>query len=99
MKFASHLVNFDSAPGDRYHPVSTPIYQTATFKQERVDSFGEYDYSRSDNPTRAVLERHLALLKNDAHGFCFSSGMAAISMVTHLLRGGDEILADIDLYG
>ena len=62
MKFASRLVSFDPAPGDRYRPVATPIYQTATFEQECADEFGEYDYSRSGNPTRTVLEKHLAIL-------------------------------------
>jgi cysteine-S-conjugate beta-lyase len=99
MKFASRLVSFDPAPGDPYRPVSTPIYQTATFEQECADEFGEYDYSRSANPTRAVLEKHLAKLENGTRGFCFSSGMAAIGSVTRLLRSGDEILADGDLYG
>jgi len=99
MKFASRLVSFDPAPGDRFHPISTPIYQTATFEQEHADSFGEYDYSRSGNPTRSVLEKHLALLENGARGFAFASGMAAISTVTKLLKNGDDILADSDLYG
>jgi len=99
MKFASRLVSFDPAPGDRFRPISTPIYQTATFEQEHADSFGEYDYSRSGNPTRSVLEKHLALLENGARGFAFASGMAAISTVTKLLQNGDEILADSDLYG
>jgi cystathionine beta-lyase len=99
MKFATRLVNFDVAPQDPYHPMSTPIYQTATFEQERADSFGEYDYSRSGNPTRRVLEDQVAALENGNRGFCFSSGMAAIATVTHLLKAGDEILADWDLYG
>lgn len=99
MKFASRLVSFDPAPGDRYRPICTPIYQTATFEQEHADAFGEYDYSRSGNPTRTVLENHLASLENGSRGFCFSSGMAAITTVTKLLRTGDDILADSDLYG
>jgi cystathionine beta-lyase len=99
MKFASRLVSFDPAPGDRFRPISTPIYQTATFAQEKADAFGEYDYSRSGNPTRAVLEKHLATLENGSHGFCFSSGMAAVATVTKLLASGDEIVADSDLYG
>lgn len=99
MKFASRLVSFDPAPGDQFRPISTPIYQTATFEQEHADHFGEYDYSRSGNPTRTVLENHLASLENGSRGFCFSSGMAAIATVTKLLRNGDDILADSDLYG
>jgi len=99
VKFASRLVHFDSAPGDPLRPMVTPIYQTATFEQEHADSFGQYDYSRSGNPTRRVLEDQVAALENGTRGFAFSSGMAAIANVTHLLKSGDEILADWDLYG
>ncbi len=99
MKFASKLVTFDSCPGDSYRPIATPIYQTATFAQEQADSFGEYDYSRSGNPTRTVLETQLALLENGTRAFCFASGMAAIAAVMRLLRPGDEVVAGNDLYG
>jgi cystathionine beta-lyase len=99
MKFASKLVSFDVAPGDPFRPMATPIYQTATFEQEEATAFGPYDYSRSGNPTRTVLEEQLALLENGTRGFCFGSGMAAITCATRLLRTGDEILADSDLYG
>jgi cystathionine beta-lyase len=99
MKFASRLVQFDAAPGDRFRPTATPIYQTATFEQEHADRFGDYDYSRSGNPTRKVLEEQIARLEGGAHGFAFASGMAAITAVARTLRNGDEILADSDLYG
>jgi cystathionine beta-lyase len=99
MKFGTKLVQFDPAPGDPKHPMVTPIYQTATFEQEHADSFGPYDYSRSGNPTRKVLEDQMAALEGGARAFAFASGMAAISAVTHLLRTGDAILADWDLYG
>ena len=64
MKFATRLLTFDPAPGDRYTPANTPIYQTATFRQDDATSFGEYDYSRSGNPTRAVLEKQIASLES-----------------------------------
>jgi len=99
VKFATRLVSFDASPQDPHHPMSTPIYQTATFEQMNADSFGEYDYSRSGNPTRRVLEDQVAALENGSRGFCFSSGMSAIATVTRLLQSGDEILADWDLYG
>ncbi len=99
MKFASKLVHFNASPGDPLRPMATPIYQTATFEQEHADSFGKFDYSRSGNPTRRVLEDQMAALENGTRGFAFSSGMAAIACVTHLLKAGDEILADWDLYG
>jgi len=99
VKFASKLVAFNACPEDPFKPLVTPIYQTATFEQEEADQFGRYDYSRSGNPTRNVLEEHLAQLENADRAFCFASGLAAISAVTRLLSAGDEILAGDDLYG
>lgn len=99
MKIATRLVHYDVAPKDPFGPMSTPIYQTATFEQDHADSFGEYDYTRSGNPTRRVLEDQIAALEGGCRAFCFTSGMAAISNVTRLLSAGDEIVADWDLYG
>ena len=99
MKFATRLLTFDPAPGDRYTPANTPIYQTATFRQDDATEFGEYDYSRSGNPTRAVVEKQIAALESGTRGFCFSTGLAAITAVTRLLSPGEEILACDDLYG
>lgn len=99
MKFSTRLVHFERCPKDPYRPVATPIYQTATFEQESADSFGEYDYSRSGNPTRTVLEKQVADLENGERAFCFASGMAAISILARLLRPGEELLAGDDLYG
>ncbi len=99
MKFATRLLNFDPSPGDRFTPANTPIYQTATFRQQDATEFGEYDYSRSGNPTRAAVEKQIAALEGGTRGFCFSTGLAAITAVTRLLSPGEEILACDDLYG
>jgi cysteine-S-conjugate beta-lyase len=99
VKFATRLLTFDPAPGDRYTPANTPIYQTATFRQHDATEFGEYDYSRSGNPTRAVVEKQIAALENGTRGFCFSTGLAAITAVSRLVSPGEEILACDDLYG
>ena len=99
MKFATRLLNFAPAPGDRFAPANTPIYQTATFRQEDATEFGEYDYSRSGNPTRAVVEKQIASLEGGSRGFCFATGLAAITAVTRLVSPGEEILACDDLYG
>ncbi len=99
MKFATRLLTFDPAPGDRFTPANTPIYQTATFRQQDATSFGEYDYSRSGNPTRAAVENQIAALESGSRGFCFSTGLAAITAITRLLSPGEEILACDDLYG
>jgi len=95
----TQLVNFDAAPGDATRPSATPIYQTATFEQESCDEFGAFDYSRSGNPTRTVLEKQIATLEGGARALIYSSGMAAISSVLGLLNPGDELVADADLYG
>jgi len=99
VKFATRLLNFDPAPGDRISPACTPIYQTATFRQQDATEFGEYDYSRSGNPTRAAVEKQIAALESGTRGFCFSTGLAAITAVTRLVSPGEEILACDDLYG
>jgi cysteine-S-conjugate beta-lyase len=99
VRFSTRLLTFNPAPGDRHTPANTPIYQTATFRQSDATEFGEYDYSRSGNPTRAVVEKQIAALEGGTRGFCFSTGLAAITAVTRLLVPGDEILACNDLYG
>jgi len=99
VKFATRLLTFDPAPGDRFTPANTPIYQTATFRQDDATEFGEYDYSRSGNPTRAVVEKQIASLESGTRGFCFATGLAAITAVTRLVAPGEEILACDDLYG
>ena len=99
LKFSTRLLQFEAAPGDRCAPANTPIYQTATFRQQDATEFGEYDYSRSGNPTRDVVERQIAALESGTRGFCFSTGLAAITAVTRLLRPGEKILACDDLYG
>jgi len=79
--------------------ISVPIYQTATFVQEAPGVHKGYDYSRSNNPTRAALEEVLAKLENGGIGLAFASGLAAIDAVLKLLNTGDEIVAVDDIYG
>ncbi|XP_021672977.2 cystathionine beta-lyase, chloroplastic isoform X2 [Hevea brasiliensis] len=92
------LMNFESN-FDPYGATSTPLYQTATFKQTSALEYGPYDYTRSGNPTRAALESLLAKLDKAYRAFCFTSGMAALAAVTHLVGTGEEIVAGDDLYG
>ncbi|KAF9490783.1 cystathionine beta-lyase [Pleurotus eryngii] len=80
---------------DQYGSSSVPIYQTSTFKGMN----GEYDYSRSGNPTRSHLEHHIAKISSAEHAFAVSSGMAALDIILRLLKPGDEVIAGDDLYG
>jgi cystathionine beta-lyase len=84
---------------DPYGAVVPPIYQTATFRQPSAVEFGEYDYSRTANPTRKLVEQQIATLEGGRFGSAFASGLAAIAAVTRLVQAGEEILAGDDLYG
>jgi cysteine-S-conjugate beta-lyase len=79
--------------------ISVPIYQTATYVQEAPGVNKGYDYARTNNPTRAVLESLAAKLEEGSTGIAFASGLAAIDAVIKLLQTGDEILAIDDIYG
>ncbi len=79
--------------------ISVPIYQTSTFVQEAPGVNKGFDYSRSNNPTRAALEALIAKLEFGATGLAFASGLAAIDAVVKLLKSGDEIVAVDDIYG
>ena len=79
--------------------ISVPIYQTSTFVQEAPGVNRGYDYARTGNPTRAVLENIIAELEGGSTGVAFASGLAAIDAVVKLLKSGDEILAVDDIYG
>jgi len=84
---------------DHFGAIVPPIYQTATFEQPTATEFGEFDYTRSGNPTRALLEQQLADLEDAAHACAFASGMAALTSLTRIVRPGEEIVAGDDLYG
>ncbi|XP_077241428.1 cystathionine beta-lyase isoform X4 [Tasmannia lanceolata] len=95
---ATILTNFGNS-FDPYEALSTPLYQTATFKQPSATENGPYDYTRSGNPTRDTLERLLAKLDKADRAFCFTSGMAALTAVANLVGTGEEIVAGDDIYG
>ena len=84
---------------DAYGAIVPPIYQTATFEQPTATQFGEYDYTRSGNPTRTLLEQQLADLEDADYACAFASGMAALTSLTRIVNTGEEIIAGDDLYG
>lgn len=80
--------------------LTTFVTQSATFKQTSAGGEGaEYDYTRSGNPTRTHLERHLAKIMRAERALVVSSGMGALDVITRLLRPGDEVVTGDDLYG
>ena len=76
-----------------------PIYATSTYTQAGVGQHKGYEYSRSGNPTRTALETCLAALEGGERGLAFASGLAASTAVLSILRPGDEVVANADLYG
>ena len=90
-----HSIPVDELTGS----ISVPIYQTATYVQEAPGVNKGYDYARTNNPTRAVLEKIIAQLEGGVAGFAFASGLAAIDSIIKTLKSGDEIVAVDDIYG
>lgn len=97
MKPATRCLQIDR--DDPFGSISPPIYQSSTFRQPTATEFGQYDYTRSGNPTRSQLEKKIAQLENGKYCSAFTSGMAAITALMRLLKSGDEIIASNDLYG
>jgi len=79
--------------------IAVPIYQTTTFAQEAPGVNKGFDYTRTNNPTRQVLENLIAKLENGSNGFAFGSGLAAIDAVFKTLAAGDEVIAVANIYG
>jgi cystathionine beta-lyase/cystathionine gamma-synthase len=99
MKLATKLIHAGIEPDPSTGAIMTPIYQTSTYVQAAPGKNKGYEYARSQNPTRKVLEDSLAAIENGKYGLCFGSGVAATDAVIKLLAPGDEVIAGNDMYG
>ncbi len=99
MRFETLAIHAGERPDATFGAISVPIYQTSTFVFEDVGKTRGYDYSRTANPTRKVLEDTIARLEGGKAGFAFATGMAAEATVIHLLKAGDHIISGDDVYG
>ena len=99
MKFRTRAIHVGNEKESQTGAVVPPIHVATTFVQPAAGLFGDYDYSRTANPTRRNLERTIASLEGGTGALAFSSGMAATHCVTMLLKPGDHILAGKDIYG
>jgi cystathionine gamma-lyase len=99
MQFRTRAIHVGNAADPQTGAVVPPIHLASTFVQPGAGTWGEFDYSRSGNPTRKAFETTLASLEAGSGALAFSSGMAAIHCVTMLLASGDHILAGSDIYG
>lgn len=99
-RFATNCIHAGQSPDPSTGAIMTPVYFTSTFVQASPGVFKDgYDYARSKNPTRTALEANLAALEGGTHGFAFSSGLAAMDCLLHLLRAGDHVVLSDDVYG
>lgn len=106
--FSTRAIHFGYDPEQNHGALVPPIYTSSTFSFPDT-AYGSrcfageepgYFYTRISNPTLALLESRLASLENGASAVVFGSGMGAItSVLWTLLQPGDEVLADITLYG
>ena len=99
MKFDTKVVRASSKPDKTTGAVVPPIYQTATYVLEEVGKDKGFDYTRASNPTRQLLEEHLAAIEGAKYGVCFASGMSAVDACLKLLKSGDHIVCSDDVYG
>ena len=99
MKIRTRAIHVGNQRDPQTGAVVPPIHVASTFVQPGAGEWGEYDYSRSGNPTRGNLEQTVASLESGTHALAFSSGMAATHAATMLLESGDHILAGADIYG
>ncbi|WP_338469291.1 methionine biosynthesis PLP-dependent protein [Niallia sp. XMNu-256] len=79
--------------------VNVPIYLSTAYRHEGIGQSTGFDYTRTGNPTRQVLEQTIADLEFGDQGFACSSGMAAILTILTLFQSGDEWIVSKDLYG
>jgi cystathionine beta-lyase/cystathionine gamma-synthase len=79
--------------------IITPIFQTSTYVQDELGRHKGYEYARTQNPTRAALEKNIAAIEGGKAAYAFASGMAAIGAIATLLQSGDHVVVTDNTYG
>ena len=99
MGFSTDCIHAGQEPEPVTGAVTYPIFQTSTYVQPRLGEHKGYEYARTKNPTRSVLEANLAALEGGKFGHCFASGMSATDTVFRMLKSGDHVVASENMYG
>ncbi|MDX1488733.1 MAG: PLP-dependent aspartate aminotransferase family protein, partial [Acidiferrobacterales bacterium] len=99
MKFDTKVVRAGIVPDPATGSIVPPIYETATYVLTEVGKDKGFDYTRSSNPTRQVLEQNLAAIDGGKYGVAFASGMSAVDACLKLLSAGDHVISSDDVYG
>jgi len=98
-RFETRAIHVGQAADAATGATIVPVYQTVTFTQQAIGRNLGFEYSRTDNPTRAALEACLASLEGGRFALAYASGMAAIHGAVQLLQAGDHVVVADDLYG
>lgn len=93
------LVQIGNRTDPRTGAVATPIILSTAYGRDGLGESTGWDYTRTKNPTRAVLEQGIADLEGGDAGFAMASGMAAIQLIMSLFKGSDEWIISSDVYG
>ncbi|MGE4659324.1 MAG: PLP-dependent aspartate aminotransferase family protein [Arenicellales bacterium] len=99
MKFDTKVVRAGISPDPTTGSILPPIYETATYVLPEVGRDLGFDYTRSSNPTRQVLEENLAAIDSGQYAVSFASGMSAVDACFKLLTKGDHVVCGDDVYG
>ncbi|WP_025690662.1 aminotransferase class I/II-fold pyridoxal phosphate-dependent enzyme [Paenibacillus zanthoxyli] len=99
LRIESRLAQIGSQEDPATGAVNYPIYQSTAFRHPRLGQSTGFDYIRTKNPTRSVLEQAAAELESGDAGFACSSGMAALQTIFTLFGQGDHLIVSLDLYG
>ena len=99
MGFATTAIHTGSEPDELTGSVTVPIYQTSTYAQDALGKNKGYEYARTQNPTRAALEKNIAALEGARFGFAFASGMAAIDATLRLIKAREHVVVSDNTYG
>jgi cystathionine beta-lyase/cystathionine gamma-synthase len=98
-RFSTICIHAGQEPDPSTGALITPIFQTSTYVQDELGRHKGYEYGRTQNPTRAALERNIAAIEAGKGAFAFASGMAAIGALATLLRSGDHVVVTDNTYG
>jgi cystathionine beta-lyase/cystathionine gamma-synthase len=98
-RFSTLCIHAGQEPDPSTGAIIIPIYQTSTYVQDELGRHKGYEYARTQNPTRAALERNLAAIEGGKAAYAFASGMAAIGAIATMLEAGDHVVVTDNTYG
>jgi cystathionine beta-lyase/cystathionine gamma-synthase len=98
-RFSTICIHAGQEPDPSTGAIITPIFQTSTYVQDELGRHKGYEYARTQNPTRAALERNVAAIERGKAAYAFASGMAAIGAIATMLKAGDHVVVTDNTYG